>query len=102
MKVSVISALKKVMNEDEVPELIGELKKAFGLNGFEKAEIGHPVFQLRDRYILFLKSETMLVEKVYNQKSNVQETRKFFYSICVPFYIETLKPDVNLLTDKSL
>lgn len=78
-----------VMNKDDIPILIGTLKRKTGIIGFEPAEVGHPVFQLRDRYIIFLKSETMITETFNNEK------QKFFPSVCVPYYMDTLRPDIE-------
>lgn len=71
---------------DEVPVYVGYLNKPYGLKGFELTHSLHPVFKLKDRYIIFLKSETKLVENIKN------ETYKFFYSVAIPFYMKTLEP----------
>lgn len=44
--------------ELEEPEmkLVGTLTKAWGIKGMEKCEIGHPVYQKKDRYILVMDS----------------------------------------------
>lgn len=46
-------------DESEQPamKMVGNLKTVFGLNGYDKAEIGHPVYEKGDRYVIFLTSE---------------------------------------------
>ena len=65
--------------EDKVdmPVMIGTLRRAWSLNGFKKAEIGNPVFEYDNRYLLYL--ETL------NGDRNVE----------VPFYKETLAPQIE-------
>jgi len=62
---------------NNVPIMVGTLNKAQGLNGFKKADIGHPVFEFKDRYIIYLES--------YDGKTTV----------AVPYYKETLGPVIN-------
>lgn len=62
-----------------MPVMVGTLKRVWGLNGFKKAEIGTPVFEFNDRYIIYL--ETL------NGDRNVE----------VPFYKDTLKPVIEFI-----
>ena len=62
----------------EKPVLIGTLTKPFGLNEYIKAEVGHEVYSLKDRYIIYLKSDK-------------------YPTIEVPFYKETLQPYIASL-----
>lgn len=64
--------------EDEGPgDLVGTLKQPFGLNGYKTAEVGTIVYEKKDRYIIYLHSE------------------KYQETTAVPFYKETLKPNIN-------
>lgn len=81
--------------EKKVPVMVGTLNKAQGIKGFEIAEIGHPVFEEGDRYIIYLKSETMTSEKVMNEHSGVYENVKLFCSVKVPYYKKTLEPSID-------
>jgi hypothetical protein len=62
-----------------VPKMIGSLNKVVGLNGFKKAEIGTPVFDTGDRYMIMLES--------LNGKISVEVT----------YYKETLSPSVDFI-----
>jgi len=53
-------------------QLVGNLKKPFGIKGFKVASEGNPVFEKADRYIIFLES--------IDGKTLIE----------VPFYKETL------------
>ena len=67
------------MNEENevVPIQIGTLKITQGINGFKKAEPGHPVFDFNNRYVIFLESLDGSV------------------TTAVTYYYETLKPLIN-------
>lgn len=62
-----------------VPKMIGTLNKAVGQNGFKKAEIGTPVFDTGDRYLVMLES--------LDGKTNVEVT----------YYKDTLRPVINFI-----
>lgn len=80
----------------EEPILIGTLKETFGLNGFEKAEPGHPVFEFNDRYVLFLKCLTKTMEQVPD--GNGGHTKNMIeYNVIVPFYKKSLLPKIELI-----
>lgn len=68
----------EINNEIELPIYIGELLKAFGIKGFHTAEIGHPVFEFKDRYIIYLNNER-------DEKNTV----------IIPFYKESLKHHID-------
>jgi hypothetical protein len=55
---------------------VGYLTKAFGLNGYDTAQVGHPVYEKKDRYVIFLTKDG----------NNSHE---------VSFYKETLFPIVS-------
>jgi hypothetical protein len=42
-----------VQEDKEV--LIGELTHPFGIKGYTLAEVGHPIFETKDRYVVYLK-----------------------------------------------
>lgn len=54
---------KEESNEPEMKQ-IGTLNTRWGLNGYDIAEIGHPVYQKGDRYIIFLTHPTLKPHEV--------------------------------------
>ena len=69
-----IPVLEEEYNNE--PKLIGKLNKPWGIIGFNRAEIGHPVYEVSDRYIIYLS----------NEKISKHEVR---------FYKETLLPNID-------
>jgi hypothetical protein len=61
------------------PKMVGMLNKRVGLNGFKVAEVGTPIFDTGDRYLLMLES--------LDGKTNVEMT----------YYKETLKSSINFI-----
>jgi len=84
--------------QENTPVLIGELTVKTGLKGFHAAEIGHPVFEVNDRYVIFLKSENPISDRVFNKQSNSYESQLYYYDIAVPYYKKTLLPHIKLTT----
>lgn len=80
-KISLMNYIIKHMEENvssnDMPVLIGTLNKPTGIKGFVTAEIGHPVFEFKDRYIIYLVSD--------NGKTTVS----------VPYYKNTLTPSID-------
>jgi len=62
-----------------MPKMVGMLNKRVGLNGFKVAEVGTPIFDTGDRYLLMLES--------LDGKTNVEMT----------YYKETLKSSINFI-----
>jgi hypothetical protein len=60
---------------------IGTLNKPYGIIGYKQAEVGHPVFETKDRYVIYLKHETL------------PEVR-------VPFYKDTFRRCINFTDGK--
>lgn len=87
--------LKDKASSNDIPVLVGGLKKPFGIKGFIVAKEGHPVFEYKDRYFIYLESERELTEKVYDPKSQQFKTQVGYFTIAVPFYKETLSPSIN-------
>lgn len=83
------------MELEEIPEYVGELTKPFGLNGFELADVGHPVFSLKDRYVIFLKSLTKTVEQKQTGNGG-HEKILIDYNVMVPFYKHHLGKHIKL------
>lgn len=69
-------------NEEPEPVLVGKLNTSYGLKGFLRAQIGHPVYELKDRYLIYLKHEAAGGP-----------------TITVPFYKETLLPFIDFDED---
>lgn len=84
-----------LIHEEEKPVLIGELNRRIGLNGFQVAEPGHPVFEFRDKYLIFLTSLTELRERMFDSKHGANRTYIGFFQCMVPYYKETLKSSIN-------
>ncbi len=88
----IIEILKQDVVDEDLPVHIGKLNTAQGLNGFYKAEVGHPVFQLKDRYIIYLDSKSPLMISEHGKQTTVKE-----FKVAVPYRIETLAPFIDLL-----
>lgn len=81
------------MTED-TPILIGTLTKRQGINGFEVAEVGHPVFEYKDRYIIFLKSLYKTAEQIPD--GNGGHTKNMVeYNVMIPYYKKSLSGIIN-------
>lgn len=86
-------------NEIEIedkPVYIGSLNKQQGLKGFEPAKVGHPVFEFKERYVIFLKCLTKTVEQVPD--GNGSHTKTLIeYNVMVPYYKKTLNPLIDFI-----
>jgi len=70
-----ITAKDEPENEPK-PVYVGTLTKAFGINGYTKAEIGHPVFEFDGKYTI----------TIFNPKNEPH---------VVSFYKPTLEPNIQ-------
>lgn len=52
----VLRYLEDIKENKSIPVQIGTLKKAQGIKGFKLAEIGNPVYEYEDRYIIYMES----------------------------------------------
>ncbi len=86
----VIEMIGQQSQGQDMPTMIGTMNKKFGLNGFHPAEIGHPVFEFKDRYIIYLESKTP--DKVSGH--GIETTYKDF-KVAVPYYKESLLPFIT-------
>lgn len=82
-------------NYDSAPKYVGTLNREIGLNGFEVAKPGHPVFETVDRFIFYLKSETLLIEKRYDPKLKDYVSVKEPFCVALPYYKDTLRPHID-------
>jgi len=85
------------MNSEEIiemPVFVGTLNARQGLNGFEVAEVGHPVFDYKERYIIFLKCLTKTVEQIPDGNGG-HKKEVIEYNVRVPYYRDTLKPFID-------
>jgi hypothetical protein len=81
-KIAIIDQIINLINQadkESVPVMVGSLTKPFGINGFQTAEIGHPVFEFNNKYILYLERN--------DGKLTVE----------IPFYQLTLKEFIKFL-----
>lgn len=67
--------ISAMSTQEDIPVMVGTLNQPQGIKGFERAEIGHPVFETKDRYVIYL---TGPVNKA-----------------AVPYYKDTLKPFID-------
>jgi len=74
-----IEQLSRYQEDKSLPKMIGTLNKQVGIKGFKIAEIGTPVFDTNDRYLVMLES--------LDGKTNVEMT----------YYKETLKTSINFI-----
>lgn len=87
----IIDILKQDVVDENTPSLVGKLNKPQGLNGFYLAEVGHPVFQLKDRYVIYLESKTPQMISGHGKETIFQD-----FKVAVPYHIETLAPFIDL------
>lgn len=80
---------------DGLPWMVGTLTKRQGINGFKPAEIGHPVFEYKDRYIIYVESETPLVTKEHGKPMTIEH-----YTVAISYYKETLEPHIDVVGGK--
>jgi ribosomal 30S subunit maturation factor RimM len=73
----IIELVRDTQTSEDMPIMVGTLNKAQGINGFVVAEIGHPVFEFKQRYLIYLQS--------IDGKTTVT----------VPYYKETLSPVIE-------
>lgn len=81
-KISIINQILDLISttdKEALPVLVGTLNSAQGIVGFKVAEIGHPIFEFRDKYIIYLERN--------DGKLTVE----------VPYYKESLSPKINYL-----
>jgi hypothetical protein len=64
----------------DMPVMVGTLNKPQGIKGFQRGEVGHPVFEYKDRYLIYLES--------LDGKTTVT----------IPYYKETLAPAIDFTT----
>lgn len=64
-------------SKEEIPVKVGSLTKAQGVNSFKTANVGHPVFEFKDRYVIYLESIDGRT------------------TVCIPYYKQTLKPVID-------
>lgn len=77
---------------EDIPVQVGTMNRKQGIKGFEPADVGHPVFEFRDRYIIYLTSEFYQVNK-QPDGSSVREK----IQVAVPYYKEMLAPLIDFL-----
>jgi hypothetical protein len=82
--------------DDSIPIMVGVLNRTLGINGFHEAEPGHPVFEFKDRYIIYLESKTPMLISQEGKPKKLEE-----YSIAVPYFKETLKSSITFHTNQS-
>jgi len=97
----IIRRMEESDTSADMTVLVGKLNKAQGLNGFKKADIGHPVFEFKDRYVIYLESEKELTEKVYDHQRQQFNTKIGFFMVAVPYYKETLSKVIDFISPRN-
>ena len=73
----IIRYLESKVTSEDMPVMVGTLSLPQGVKGFKTAEVGHPVFEFKDRYMLYL-------------ESNDGKT-----TVSIPYYKDSLKPVIK-------
>ena len=74
----IINAVKDKIADSDIATFVGTLNKAQGLKGFETAEIGHAVFDINDRYVIYLeRNDKALTIAVPYYKHSLKDVIKF-------------------------
>lgn len=93
----VVEFLSSIKQSNDTPIMVGTLIKRQGIKGFKVADVGHPVFEFKDRYIIYVQSETELTEKVYDPKRQQFNTSVGFFTVAIPYYKETLAHVIDFI-----
>ncbi len=86
----IIREMEKSFTGEDMPVMVGVLNMATGINGFKLAEIGHPVFEYKDRFIIYLESLTPDKIIKVNEPVIYQD-----FKVATPYYKETLEPFID-------
>lgn len=74
---SLLRLLENYNTSEDMPVLVGHLNSPQGISGFEPAPNGTPVFEYKDRYVIYLKNSITTVS--------------------VPYYKHSLKPSIDFI-----
>lgn len=96
-----IELMEQFATPDDMPIMVGTLKVRQGVKGFEKAEVGHPVFEYKDRYILYVNSDRELTEKVYDPKRQQFNTHVGYFKVAITYYKESLAPIIEFTNNPT-
>jgi hypothetical protein len=67
----------------EVPQMIGRLNQVLGINGFKKCEVGTPVFDIGDKYmVLFESLDGKISVEVKYYKNTLASSINFDEELC--------------------
>jgi hypothetical protein len=86
----IIREMERSFTGDDMPVMVGVLNKPIGLNGFKMAEIGHPVFEFMDKYVIYLESSTPDKVVKVGEPLVYQD-----FKVTVPYYKQTLEPFID-------
>lgn len=98
----IVDLVKQGLSSEEIPILVGALNTAQGIVGFEVCGIGHPVFEYKDRYILYSRSSNELKERVFNPVSKQHETKIGYFMVAISYYKEDLAPAIDFGSIKKM
>lgn len=74
---SVKDEMLALLEHEEVEKQIGTLTKRWGLVGWDLAEIGHPVFEFKNHYIIYLTGGNRKPHAVKFHKEDLAPVIKF-------------------------
>ena len=66
---SLLRLLENYNTSEDMPILVGHLNQPQGISGFEPASNGTPVFEYKDRYVIYLKNSIATVSVPYYKHS---------------------------------
>jgi len=99
-KIKIVDRIVELISEsyvgEDMPVMVGVLNSPQGINGFYVAPKGHPVFEIKDRYVIYLESSTP--EKI---AGHGKETIFRDFKVSVPYYKETLRQCIDFIPKDS-
>lgn len=85
-----VAKISQYQTAEDMPILAGHLNSRQGINGFEIADIGHPVFEYKDRYVIYLESKSPVLISEFGKEVRVEH-----FKVAVPYYKKDLAPAIN-------
>ncbi len=84
--------LQDFATSEDIPIMVGTLNTPTGIRGFELAEVGHPVFEYKDKYVIYLESKTP--DKIVSPNKNVEYKD---FKVAISYYKNTLKLSIDFI-----
>lgn len=77
----IIQYMQERVTSNDMPIMVGTLNTPTGINGFKPAEVGHPVFEYKEKYIIYLERNDGAMTSI------------------IPYRKESLKPHINFVVN---